>query len=166
MNLTLPFSLSFIHSCPQMYMTSHEFWPSTPRIWNEWLVIDVCASSDCWSSLSRLSGFILSISSHAFNSLPPAASFLMKIYFTLSLFTSRQVSTFGRIEQKKGWSSKIRTLDLWVSRRLLTPRPQCLGPCEYLNNIIVWCLDGSNMSDLWMVRFGHRLPDFCFEYST
>ena len=43
-----------IHSYPQMWTSSHKFWPSSPRIWNKWFDVDVCGSLDrCSNPIKR-----------------------------------------------------------------------------------------------------------------
>ena len=75
---------------PQNYTVSREHWPSPPSARNERLLVELCVS------LERVLSFLLSISSHAFDSRPPPAprfepkfSFLLEILLSFTRSCSR-----------------------------------------------------------------------------
>ena len=83
-----------------------------PEDSNEWLIVDLCASS------GRGSNSIFSISLCTFGL--PSAHFHFWRWIYSEFSRDNLFSTFHWI--KRTWLSKIQTLDLWVSSHLLTPK--------------------------------------------
>ena len=104
----LPSLITSSHT--QIYMTTHEAWPSPPKPLNKcFVIVDVCVS------LERALSSCLSISSHAFDSRPPA-TFVFEIEYS---FLREILLSFAWIKSMVG---RNRTHALRVNRRLLTPK--------------------------------------------